>query len=111
MMDLNEEHHAIGDAVIILTSRSKQLRLDKSRGLPNSSKMVRAMMFQGCREAYRVQVVERDFFTTPNSLKSHEGQKVLSPLVQYSCRNAEVVRIVDANTRRRTPDIQITYRC
>jgi|1185.fasta_scaffold1538695_1 hypothetical protein len=28
-MDLNDEHRAIGDAVIILTSRSKQLRLDK----------------------------------------------------------------------------------
>src|SRR3954468_9315249 len=55
------------------------------------------MMLQGCRKAYRVQVVERDFFTTSNSLKSHQGQKVLSPLVQYSCRNVQVVHIFDAN--------------
>jgi len=54
------------------------------------------MMLQGCREAHRVQVVDRDLFTTRNSLKSHERQKVLSPLVQHSCRNAEVVHILDA---------------
>ena len=54
------------------------------------------MMLQGCREAHRVQVVDRDLFTTRNSLKSHERQKVLSPHVQHSCRNAEVVHILDA---------------
>jgi hypothetical protein len=67
------------------------------------------MMLQGCRAADRVQVVARDFFTTPNSLKSHEGQKVLSPLGQYSCRNVEVVHIFDASIRQRTPGIQIAY--
>ena len=34
---------------------------------------------QGYRKAHRVEVVERDLFATPNSLKSHEGQKVLYP--------------------------------
>jgi len=66
------------------------------------------MMRQGCREAHRVEVVECDLFATSKSLKSHEGQKELSPLVQYSCRNAEVVLAFDANTRRTAT--QITYR-
>jgi hypothetical protein len=44
-------------------------------------------------------------------LKSHAGQRYFPLLVQYSCRNAEVVHIFDANTRRKTPGTQITYRC
>src|ERR1700693_4763538 len=63
-------------------------------------------MSHDCREAHRVQVVQRGLFATPNSLKSHKGQKVLSPLVQYSCRNAKVVHAFDANTRRKTPGIR-----
>jgi|SoimicMinimDraft_9_1059737.scaffolds.fasta_scaffold279290_1 hypothetical protein len=66
---------------------------------------------QDCREAHRAGVVERDLFATPNSLKSHAGQMYFPLLVQYSCRNAEVVHIFDANTRRKTPGTQITYRC
>ena len=75
-MDLNDEHPAIGDTVIILTSMSKQFRLDKVELL---KKLVRAMMLQSRREDYRVQVVERDLFTTPNSLKLHEGVKGTFP--------------------------------
>jgi hypothetical protein len=68
------------------------------------------MMPQGYRKAYRVEVVERDLFDTPNSLKSYEGQKVLSPLLQYSCHNVKVVHDFEANTRRKTPGTQITCR-
>ena len=41
-------------------------------------KLVRAMMLQGCRTADRAEVVERDRFATPNSLKSH-GERNLLP--------------------------------
>jgi hypothetical protein len=40
------------------------------------------MMPEGYREAHRVEVVERDLFATPKSLKLHVRQNVLSPLVQ-----------------------------
>src|SRR5216683_8112355 len=43
-------------------------------------KLVRAMMLQGCRKADRAEVVERDPFATPNSLKSHGERNLLSPL-------------------------------
>src|SRR6266852_4281035 len=42
-------------------------------------KLVRAMMLQGCRKADRAEVVERDRFATPNSLKSHGERNLLSP--------------------------------
>ena len=89
--NLNDEHRAIGEAVIILTSRLKQFRLDKIEVWCSLQKLVRPMMLQGCRKADRAEVVERDLFTTPNSLKSHKRQKELSPLVQHSCHNAKVV--------------------
>src|SRR6266481_982676 len=38
------------------------------------------MMFQGCRKADRAEVVERDRFATPNSLKSHGERNLLSPV-------------------------------
>jgi len=37
------------------------------------------MMLQGCRKADRAEVVERDRFATPNSLKSHGERNRLSP--------------------------------
>jgi hypothetical protein len=37
------------------------------------------MILRGRHEVYRVGVVERDLFAAPNSLKSHEARKVLSP--------------------------------
>src|SRR5882762_3104017 len=37
------------------------------------------MMLQGCRKADRAEVVERDRFATPNSLKSHGERNLLSP--------------------------------
>jgi|SRR5262245_5476413 len=95
-------------ATMILTTSSKQFGLDKVEVRRKSSKNWFPMMLQGYRETHRVEVVERDLFTTPKSLKSHEGQKVLSPLVQYSCRNAKVVHPFDANTRRETHGTQIT---
>ena len=69
------------------------------------------MMLQGCRKADRAEVVERDLFATPNSLKSQERQKELSPLVQHSCHNAKVVHAFEANTPfEKLPGTQITYR-
>src|SRR6267154_4134521 len=38
------------------------------------------MMLQGCRKAYRAEVVERDRFATPNSLKSQGERNLLSPV-------------------------------
>src|SRR5712671_4281559 len=40
-------------------------------------KLDRAMMLQGCRKADRAEVVERDRFATPNSLKSHRQRNLL----------------------------------
>src|SRR5439155_6214412 len=47
-------------------------------------KLVRAIMLQGCRTADRAEVVERDRFATPNSLKSH-GERNLLPPVSNTC--------------------------
>ena len=52
-------------------------------------------MLQGCRKADRAEVVERDRFATPNSLKSHGERNLLS---QYLCHNAKVVHAFEANT-------------
>src|ERR1700693_3303318 len=68
-----------GEAGIILTRSSRQLRLDKIEVCCGLQKSVRAMMLQGCRKADRAEVVERDRFATPNSLKSHWGRNLLSP--------------------------------
>ena len=51
-------------------------------------------------EAYNVEVVRCDNFVTPNSLKSHAGRKLLSPLVQYPCRNAQVVHAFGLKSSR-----------
>src|SRR6267378_3780632 len=56
------------------------------------------MMLQGCRKADRAEVVERDRFATPNSLKSHGGEKPTFPIQQYLCHNAKVVHAFEANT-------------
>ncbi len=64
------------------------------------------MMLQGCRKADRAEVVERDLFATPNSLKSHVVQKVLSPLVQSPCHNAKVAYDFEATTREKHPTLK-----
>jgi hypothetical protein len=69
--NLNDGHHAIGEAVIILTSNLRQFRLDKIEVRCGLQKLVRPMMLQGCCQADRAEVVERDRFATPDSLKSH----------------------------------------
>src|SRR6266700_4950414 len=76
---LNDGHRAIREAVIILTRSLKQFRLDNIEVCCGLQKLVRAMMLQGCRKAYRAEVVERDRFATPNSLKSHGERNLLSP--------------------------------
>ena len=73
------EHRAIGKAEIILTSSLKQFRLDNIEVCCGLQKLVRAMMLQGCRTADRAEVVESDRFATPNSLKSHGGEKPTFP--------------------------------
>src|SRR6202140_192731 len=77
--NLNDGYRAIGEAVIILTISLKQFRLDKIEVCCGPQKLVCAMMLQGCRKADRVEVVERDRFATPNSLKSHGERNLLSP--------------------------------
>ena len=78
--NLNDGHRAIGEAVIILTSSMRQFRLDKIEVCCGLQKLVRPMMLQGCCKADRAEVVERDRFATPNSLKSHGEGKLLSPV-------------------------------
>jgi len=76
--NLNDGHRAIGEAAIILTRSLKQFRLDKIEVCCGLQKLVRAMMLQGCRKADRAEVVERDCFATPNSLKS-QGERNYFP--------------------------------
>src|SRR6202040_3285972 len=77
--NLNDGQPAIGEAEIILTRSLKQFRLDKIEVCCGLQKSVPAMMLQGCRKADRAEVVERDRFATPNSLKSHGERNLLSP--------------------------------
>ena len=76
--NLNDGHRA--EAVIILTSSLRQFRLDKIEVFCGLQKLVRPMMLQGCCKADRAEVVERDRFATPNSLKSHGEGNLLSPV-------------------------------
>jgi hypothetical protein len=78
--NLNDGHRAIGEALIILTSSLRQFRLDKIEVCCGLQKLVRPMMLQGCCKADRAEVVERDRFATPNSLKSHGERNLLSPV-------------------------------
>src|SRR5229473_2407353 len=82
--NLNDGHRAIGEAEIILTRSLKQFRLDNIEVCCGLQKLVRAMMLQGCRKADRAEVVERDRFATPNSLKSH-GERNLLSLFSNTC--------------------------
>src|SRR5450755_4724528 len=70
----------IGEAEIILTRTLKQFRLDNVEVCCGLQNLVRAMILQGCRKADRAEVVERDRFATPNSLKSHGERNLLSPI-------------------------------
>src|SRR5258708_24331681 len=78
--NLNDGHPAIGEAEIILTRSLKQFRLDKIEVCCGLQKLDRAMMLQGCRKADRAEVVERDRFATPNSLKSHRQRNYFPQL-------------------------------
>src|ERR1700730_6057768 len=78
--NLNDGYRAIGEAVIILTRSLKQFRLDKIEACCGPQKLVRAMILQGRRKTDRAEVVERDRFATPNSLKSHGERNLLSPV-------------------------------
>ena len=99
--NFNDGHRAIGEAVIILTSSLRQLRLDKIEVCCGLQKLVRPMMLQGCCKADRAEVVERGRFATPNSLKSR-GES----------HNAKVVHAFKASTpfEKLLPGTQITYR-
>src|SRR5882757_1552427 len=48
------------------------------------------MMLQGCRKADRAEVVERDRFATPNSLKSHRQRNLLSPVSNTCARTPKL---------------------
>src|ERR1700724_3524208 len=86
--NLNDGHPAIGEAEIILTRSLKQFRLDNIEVCCGLQKLVRAMMLQGCRKADRAEVVERDRFATPNSLKSQGERNLLSP-VSNTCAKTQ----------------------
>src|SRR3984957_7124858 len=82
--NLNDGYRAIGEAVIILTRSLKQFRLDKIEVCCGPQKLVCAMMLQGCRKADRAEIVERDRFATPNSLKSH-GERITTSPTSNTC--------------------------
>src|SRR5467141_1523735 len=63
-----------------LTRSLKQFWSDNIEFVAAFKKLVRAMMLQGCRKADRAEVVERDCFATPNSLKSQGERNLLSPV-------------------------------
>src|SRR5258706_3476006 len=108
--NLNDGHRAIGEAVIVLTSSLKQFRLDKIEVCCGLQKLVRAMMLQGCRKADRAEVVERDRFATPNSLKSHGERNLLPHLAilvpkRQSCaclRGQYTLRKITRHSHQRT---------
>ena len=106
--DTNDETRAIRQTPAILTSGSKQFRLDRVEVLLGSA---RTMRLRARCDTIRVGVVGCGLFATPNSLKSHKRQKELSPLGQHSCHNAKVVHAFEANTPfEKLPGTQITYR-
>src|SRR6266700_4513228 len=88
--NLNDGHRAIGEAEIILTRTLKQFRLDSIEVCCGLQKLVRAMILQGCRKADRAEVVERDRFATPNSLKSHRQRNLLSPVGNTCARTPKL---------------------
>lgn len=98
--------------MIILTRSLKQFRLDKIEVCCGLQKLVRAMMLQGCRKADRAEVVERDRFATPNSLKSHRQRNLLSPVSNTCAITPKVVHAFEANTpfEKLLRGTQITYR-
>src|SRR5215217_3459564 len=69
---------AIGDAVIILTSSSKQFRWTESRFLKFLKASVYPMLVKGRRDAHNAEVVQCALFATCNPLKSHTARKLLS---------------------------------
>ena len=88
--NLNDGYRAIGEAVIMLTRSLKQFRLDNIEVCCGLQKLDRAMMLQGCRKADRAEVVERDRFATPNSLKSHRQRNLLSPVSNTCARTPKL---------------------
>jgi len=70
---------AIGIALIILTSSSKQFRLGLGRGSRSPQGSVRPMRLKGRRNTYHVEVAKCAIFATPSSLKSHAGRNLKSP--------------------------------
>ena len=107
----NDGHRAIGEAVIILTSSLRQFRLDKIEVCCGLQKLVRPMMLQGCCKADRAEVVERDRFATPNSLKSHGERNLLSPF-SNSCAITPKLCMPSrpVHPSKKLPGTQITYR-
>jgi len=105
--DSNDETRAIRQTPAILTSGSKQFRLDRVEVLLGSA---RTMRLRGRCDTIRVGVVGCGLFATPNSLKSHKRQKELSPLVQHSCIRQSCACLRGQYTLRKLPGTHITYR-
>jgi hypothetical protein len=73
--------------------------------------LVRAMMLQGCRKADRAEVVERDRFATPNSLKSQRERNLLSPVSNPCTKTPKLCMPFEANTPfEKLRGTQIRYR-
>src|SRR6266403_54882 len=109
--NLNDGHRAIGEAVIMLTRSLKQFRLDNIEVCCGLQKLDRAMMLQGCRKADRAEVVERDRFATPNSLKSYRQGNLLSPVSNPCARTPKLcMPSRPIHLRKILPGTQITYR-
>ena len=84
---------AIGIALIILTSSSKQFRLGLGRGSRSPQGSVRPMRLKGRRNTYHVEVAKCAIFATPSSLKSHAGRNLKSPFSSAKLADTDLKRL------------------
>jgi hypothetical protein len=75
--------NTFGEAVIILTSVSKQLRLDAGEIVCSQQRLVRVVPLKACCKVYHSGVAECAIFATRNSLKSQKARKSKSPFSNF----------------------------
>src|SRR5882672_11502141 len=69
------------------------------------------MMLQACRKADRAEVVKRDCFATPNSLKSHGERNLLSPVSNTCARTPKLcMPSRPIHPSKNYPALKSTYR-
>ena len=97
------ETHAIRNAARILTSSSKQFRLDKVEVCRSPQRSVRPMMPYGGRQVHHAEVVGCAIFATRNSLKSQVRQNLKSPFSKPLLLGLSLGRAMFAHVRQGAP--------